>query len=201
MVSTLSWEILHKFNRWDFVNLWAVSVNLKPLPLANMPLLPHVDLAIRRMIAMDVPKDSWLHSSLQTEMNEGIRTILVVESHSFTFVSPVSPSQLLRSELLRSAKEFILVVILTAFLEIPGWENNEGLHLVEFFAGVANPSRLAHWCGLKSRAFELLYCPLKNRTKKKRNKFRRSPMDMNGAAGMVFLDGNHIEPPKVRNCF
>lgn len=45
-----------------------------------MPLLPHVDLAIRRMIAMDVPKDPWLHSSLQTDMNEEIRTICHIGS-------------------------------------------------------------------------------------------------------------------------
>ena len=72
------------------------------------------------------------------------------------------------------------MVLLTAFLEIPGWGKNQGLHLVEFFAGVARPARLGHWIGLKSRAFEIRYCPVKHPTKKKRGKFRRSPMVLQG---------------------
>jgi len=79
------------------------------------------------------------------------------------------------------------VVILVAFLDVPLWESNQDLDVVELFAGVARISRLASWSGLRARAYDITYTPVRHPQKIKRGKFRRSPMDLNGAAGFAFL--------------
>ena len=76
-----------------------------------------------------------------------------------------------------------------SFLAVPGWDQevNQNLDLVELFAGRARVSRLASWAGLKSKAYDINYCPVRRPHKIKRGKLRRSPMDLNGAAGLVLL--------------
>ena len=87
-----------------------------------------------------------------------------------------------------ATKEFILVVVLCGFLSVPFWDGkNGGLQLVELFSGVGRIARLGSWVGLRSRAFDLSYLPLKNPLKMKRGKIRRPAMDLNGSAGLVFL--------------
>ena len=81
------------------------------------------------------------------------------------------------------------MVILVSFLSVPLWdqESNRNLDVVELFAGVARISRLASWAGLRARAYDITYTPVRHPQKLKRGKFRRSPMDLNGAAGFAFL--------------
>lgn len=80
-----------------------------------------------------------------------------------------------------------MVVVLTIFTTVPEWDEtgNEDLAVVELFAGVARIAKLAAWLGLKSRAYDIAYCPVRNPYKKKRGKMPRSPMDLNGSAGYV----------------
>ena len=84
---------------------------------------------------------------------------------------------------------FVVLIILINFLEVPEWGNscNRDLQVVELFAGVARISRLAAWLGLKSRAYDLTYLPIRNPYKQKRGKRCRSPMDLNGSAGLRAL--------------
>lgn len=81
------------------------------------------------------------------------------------------------------------MVILCAFLDVPLWESgdNGSLEVVELFAGVGRIARLGSWMGFKARAFDLTYVPVKKPFRKKRNRYPRSAMDLNGAAGLVFL--------------
>ena len=81
------------------------------------------------------------------------------------------------------------MVILVSFLSVPLWdqESNRMLDVVELFAGMARISRLASWAGLRARAYAITYTPVRHPQKLKRGKFRRSPIDLNGAAGFAFL--------------
>ena len=81
------------------------------------------------------------------------------------------------------------MVILCAFLVVPLWESggNGNLEIVELFAGVGRIARLGSWMGYKARAFDLNYLPLKYPFRKKRHRYPRSAMDLNGSAGLVFL--------------
>ena len=83
----------------------------------------------------------------------------------------------------------MLIVVLTSYLQVPTWdtEANSDLQVVELFAGVARIARLASWIGLNSRAFDIEYAPVSNPNKSKRGRLPRSPMDLNGSAGIVFL--------------
>ena len=82
-----------------------------------------------------------------------------------------------------------MLLILCTFLRVPEWEDgrNSGLHVVELFAGVARISRLAARLGLRTRAYDICYTPVRNPYRRKRGKLPRSPMDLNGCAGLVFL--------------
>lgn len=89
------------------------------------------------------------------------------------------------------------VVLLVAFLRMPGWDDNtEGLDLVEFFAGKARTSKLAAWMGFKSRAFDIEYHPTRHPFEPKHGMRPRSCMDINGPAGFALLC-----PSKVFQCF
>ena len=85
-----------------------------------------------------------------------------------------------------SPEDFITVVILVSYMAIPDWdsEENQYLDVVEFFAGVARIAKMAAWCGLRARAFDITYAPV-NAGERKRGKLRRSPMDLNGGAGLA----------------
>lgn len=95
------------------------------------------------------------------------------------------------------SQEFILVVLLVSFLDVPGWSNwsENGLEVIDLFAGKARISRLATWLGYKSRAFDLAYNPVRYPQKRKRGKLPRSCMDINGCAGLANLN------PKKVNMF
>ena len=86
------------------------------------------------------------------------------------------------------------MVILVSFLVVPAWERggNESLQVVELFAGVARVAKLSAWMGLRSRAFDISYSPLKHPMKLKRGKLRRSSMDLNGSAGLAFLASQQV---------
>lgn len=80
-----------------------------------------------------------------------------------------------------------MLTVLVHYLELPEWGDgcNDGLHVVELFAGVARISRLASWVGLKARAYDLTYLPLRKPYGRKRGFIRRKPMDINGSAGFA----------------
>lgn len=82
------------------------------------------------------------------------------------------------------AQEFILLVILVSFLQLP-FDHASDLDLVEFFAGVGRIAKLSSWMGYERRAFDITYAPLKHPYKLKRGQFRRPSMDLNGAAGLA----------------
>jgi hypothetical protein len=83
-------------------------------------------------------------------------------------------------------KALVEIVCLVCFLNVPGWgSENDGLDLVEFFAGRARLSRLASWVGYKVRSYDINYEKVMGDAEFKRGKVRRSPMDLNGAAGFV----------------
>lgn len=84
-------------------------------------------------------------------------------------------------------EEFLLVVVLVSFLRVPGW-GEAGLDVLDLFSGKARISKLGSWMKYKCRAFDLNYHPVRYPGKRKRGKFLRSCMDMNGSAGFVFLD-------------
>ncbi len=80
------------------------------------------------------------------------------------------------------------VVVLVAFLRVPGWhENTEGLDLVEFFSGKARTSKLAAWMGFNSRAYDIEYHPTRHPFEPKNGMRPRSSMDINGPAGFALL--------------
>lgn len=87
------------------------------------------------------------------------------------------------------SKAFLELVCLVSFLCVPSWENggNTDLDLVEFFSGRARLSKLASWCGLNVRSFDITYENIMGDKEFKRGKVRRAPMDLNGAAGFVKL--------------
>ena len=87
------------------------------------------------------------------------------------------------------AQVFIPLTILINFLELPDWElgQNSDLQVVELFSGVARIAQLASWLGYRTRAYDLSYLAVRNPYKRKRGKMPRSPMDLNGSAGLVFL--------------
>lgn len=91
--------------------------------------------------------------------------------------------------LLSQSQAFLELVCLVSFLSAPAWEKggNIDLDLVEFFSGRARLSKLASWCGLNVRSFDIDYEKIKGSAVFKRGKVRRSPMDLNGAAGFVKL--------------
>lgn len=88
-----------------------------------------------------------------------------------------------------TTEAFIVLVVLINYLNIPAWGDDArsgDLHLVELFAGVGRIAKLASWLGLNARAYDIAYTPIW-KPKKKRGQLRRSPMDLNGAAGFTFL--------------
>ena len=64
---------------------------------------------------------------------------------------------------------------------------NSNLDLVEFFSGKARVSRMASWVGYRVKSFDIEYEPRRAPGEFKRGKLNRSSMDLNGAAGFVFL--------------
>lgn len=79
--------------------------------------------------------------------------------------------------------------MLVSLLSVPSWDTNANtdLDLVEFFAGRARITKLASWCGFRSRGFDVEYLPRSSPGEFKRGMLNRSPMDLNGSAGFVLL--------------
>lgn len=96
-----------------------------------------------------------------------------------------------------ASKDFISVVILVSFLTVPIWNQDvvDQLDVIDLFAGRAQIAKLASWVGLRSRAYDINFCPVRHPMKLKRGKMRRSPMDLNGAAGLVLLGRETIIIP------
>ena len=89
------------------------------------------------------------------------------------------------------------MVILVSFLAVPMWNQDlvDQLDVVDLFAGRARIAKLASWVGLRSRAYDINYCRVRHPMKLKRGKMRRSPMDLNGAAGLALLGREPITIP------
>lgn len=84
-------------------------------------------------------------------------------------------------------EDFVLLVCAISFLYTPESDKIANLDLVEFFSGKARVSRLASWLGYNVRAYDIDYEQPSTQGGFKRGKMSRSPMDMNGAAGLVYL--------------
>lgn len=78
------------------------------------------------------------------------------------------------------------MILLVSFLNIPQWSEQD-LDVLDLFSGKARISKLASWMGLKAKAVDLSYHPVRYPEKRKRGKLPRSCMDINGAAGFAFL--------------
>jgi hypothetical protein len=80
---------------------------------------------------------------------------------------------------------------------VPIWNQDvvDQLDVIDLFAGRARIAKLASWVGLRSRAYDINFCPVRHPMKLKRGKMRRSPMDLNGAAGLVLLGRETIIIP------
>ncbi len=92
----------------------------------------------------------------------------------------------------RSFKAFVKLVLLVAFLDVPGWKKPQDLEFVEFFSGKARTSKMASWMGFHSRAFDIEYHPTRHPFEPKHGVRPRSCMDINGAAGFAFLCLEHV---------
>lgn len=80
-----------------------------------------------------------------------------------------------------AAQDVIFLVLLVSWMGV--WENHDGdYQFLEFFAGVAHIAALAKAVGYKALAYERDF----GTSSKMRGK--RSPMDLNSNAGLVFLD-------------
>ena len=86
------------------------------------------------------------------------------------------------------------MVILVSFLTVPVWNQDlvDQLDVIDLFAGRARIAKLASWVGLRSRAYDIDFLPVRHPLKLKRGKMRRSPMDLNGAPGLALLGGETI---------
>lgn len=89
-----------------------------------------------------------------------------------------------------SAKVVVLLVLLVWWMDIPGQQPTEPYQVIEFFAGVGRIAALAKHCGYKSAAIDLTYGQDVGARMGK-----RSPMDLNSNAGMVFRVCMHIVRP------
>ena len=84
-----------------------------------------------------------------------------------------------------AAQDVIFLVLLVSWMGV--WENHDGdYQFLEFFAGVAHIAALAKAVGYKALAYERDF----GTSSKMRGK--RSPMDLNSNAGLVFLDSIYI---------
>ena len=91
-----------------------------------------------------------------------------------------SPIKIIQTE------DFILVVLLVSFLQVPEWCQHN-LDIIDLFSGKARISKLASWMGYKCRAFDLTYHPVRHPYKRKRGRLPRSCMDLNGCAGLAIF--------------
>ena len=91
-----------------------------------------------------------------------------------------------------SFEVFVKLVVLVAFLDVPGWETPQDLDLVEFFSGKARTSKMANWMGFHSRAYDIEYHPTRHLFEPKHGFRPRSCMDINGPAGFAFLCLEHV---------
>ena len=79
---------------------------------------------------------------------------------------------------LRVTKDVIFLVLLVSWMGVCA---DDGFEVIEFFAGVARIATLAKLAGFKSCAYDRDF----GKASKMRGK--RSPMDLNSNAGLVFL--------------
>lgn len=80
---------------------------------------------------------------------------------------------------------------------MPIWNQDvvDQLDVIDLFAGRARIAKLASWARLRSRAYDINFCPVRHPMKLKRGEMRRSPMDLNGAAGLALLGRETIIIP------
>ena len=82
----------------------------------------------------------------------------------------------------------VLLVLLVSFLDLPIKFGDER-QVLEFFAGVGRIAALAKFCGYKSSALDIRYGE-----ERYQKAGKRSPMDINSNAGLVWLVGVFLFP-------
>ena len=74
----------------------------------------------------------------------------------------------------------ILLVLLVSWLDLP---KGEEFQVIEYFAGVGRIAALSRYVGYKSAAVDITYD-----SEQFKRSGKRSPMDINSDAGLVWLD-------------
>ena len=159
---------------WFNCSILCFRLFASPNCTCSFAMMPCIDLALRRMASMGVPRESWLKHGDTTSALNVFPSISTVVAKKCT---PYLP------------KEFLEIIVLVSLLSVPSWdtEANADLDLVEFFAGRARITKLASWCGYRSRGFDVEYIPRSSPGNFKRGMLNRSPMDLNGSAGFALL--------------
>ena len=86
-----------------------------------------------------------------------------------------------------AVEDFIWLVLMCTWLHGLFFGNDRPLEVVEFFAGIARVSQLAAQTGYETRAFDIDYHRPSPGLRSVHSEMpRRSCMDLNGEAGMVF---------------
>ena len=97
----------------------------------------------------------------------------------------VSPVHLFGLQLL-DCQDFICLVLLTAWIELPEM-GNSNLEVLEFYSGKARISKFCSRMGLAARAFDIGYDQPTDATSSFNGRPKRSFMDMNSCPGFLFL--------------
>lgn len=138
----------------------------------------HFDVVINRLMTLQLPTVT-CPQKLKLEWGIHVKQVLPVPWLPATTTSSL-------------AEDFIWLVIFVQFFDFGGaGETLENIQVLELFSGVARVAKTATRCGYSSRAYDILY----DRDHKRKFRFsthnqrkKRSFMDLNGAAGIAFLE-------------
>ena len=85
------------------------------------------------------------------------------------------------------SKDFIYLTMMVSWLVNLPWKREKAFDLVEYFAGVARVSRLAHSCGYNTSAFDMTYDEAPPGQSQHAGRAKRSAFDINGEGGFLLL--------------
>lgn len=128
-----------------------------------------------------------------------IRRLLAIQAPKETRSSKVSKEQLLKKNkraniyssnlcILWSPKDFVYLLLLIRWLSVVDLEGTQW-DLMDFFCGAGRIGALAAAVKFRVAAYDILIPPKPSRKRKKYEYYshQRSPMDINGESGFVFL--------------
>lgn len=130
-----------------------------------------LDTALRRLLALQVPLESWWW--------------IIVETWKTAKWFPNKSHWKYYFCLAGCSKEFIYLVLLASWISCSVCD--APLDVVEYFAGVSRICRLASSCGFTARGFELVYDDPPEGYASHSSMPHRSCFDFNGEGGFLFL--------------